>query len=341
MSNTMLYPFKFKPVFKDKIWGGHKIKTILGKDFAPLPNCGEIWVVSGVKGNETVIENGFLAGNNLAEITEVYMDELLGESIYNKFGEEFPILVKFIDAADDLSIQVHPGDELAKKRHNSLGKTEMWYVMDAGKGAKLITGFEKDMDKDTYLQHLKNKTLMDILHAEEVENGDVFYQPAGRVHAIGKGVLLAEIQQSSDVTYRIYDYDRKDDEGKTRELHTDQALDAIDFKAYPEYKTKYDDKLNETSQVVESPYFNTNLLHLNTPFSKDYEELDSFVIHTCVEGRFALIYNDVEKVSLKQGEAVLIPAMMGKVTMIPDGEVKILESYMNLNEKTDVKTELQ
>lgn len=341
MSNTMLYPFKFKPVFKDKIWGGHKIKTILGKDFAPLPNCGEIWVISGVKGNETVIENGFLAGNNLAEITEVYMDELLGESIYNKFGEEFPILVKFIDAADDLSIQVHPGDELAKKRHNSLGKTEMWYVMDADKGAKLITGFEKDMDKDTYLKHLKNKTLMDILHAEEVENGDVFYQPAGRVHAIGKGVLLAEIQQSSDVTYRIYDYDRKDDEGNTRELHTEQALDAIDFKAYPEYKTKYDDKLNETSQVVESPYFNTNLLHLNTPFSKDYEELDSFVIHTCVEGRFALIYNDVEKVSLKQGEAVLIPAMMGKVTMIPDGEVKILESYMNLNEKTDVKTELQ
>lgn len=340
MGNTMLYPFKFKPIFKDKIWGGNKIKTVLGKDFEPLPNCGEVWVVSGVKGNETVIENGFLAGNNLAEITEVYMDEVLGESIYNKFGEDFPILVKFIDAADDLSIQVHPGDKLAKKRHNSLGKTEMWYVMDADKGAELITGFEKNMDKATYLQHLEDKTLMDILHTEEVHPGDVFYQPAGRVHAIGKGVLLAEIQQSSDVTYRIYDYDRKDAEGNTRELHTEQALDAIDFNAYPEYKTKYKDKLNETSKVVESPYFNTNLLHLDTPFSKDYADLDSFVIHTCVEGRYALLYSDGKKISLQKGEAVLIPAILGKVTMIPDGEVKILESFMNLDENTDVKTEL-
>lgn len=199
MSNTMLYPFKFKPVFKDKIWGGRKIKTVLGKDFSPLINCGEVWVVSGVKGNETVIENGFLAGNNLAEITEVYMDELLGEPVYNKFGEEFPILVKFIDAADDLSIQVHPDDELAAKRHNSLGKTEMWYVMDTDPGAKLITGFKQDTDKATYLQHLRNKSLMELLHTEQVKPGDVFYQPAGRVHAIGKGVLLAEIQQSSDV----------------------------------------------------------------------------------------------------------------------------------------------
>ena len=340
MSNTMLYPFKFKPVFKNKIWGGHKIKTILNKDFSQLPNCGEVWVLSGVKGNETVIENGFLAGNNLAEITEVYMDEILGEPVYNKFGEEFPILVKFIDAADDLSIQVHPDDELAKKRHNSLGKTEMWYVMDADPGAKLITGFEKDETKETYLKHLRNKSLMNILHSEEVKPGDVFYQPAGRVHAIGKGVLLAEIQQSSDVTYRIYDYDRKDASGNTRELHTDQALDAIDFKAYPEYKTHYDQKLNQTTEIVQSPYFNTNLMHLDSAFSKDYEALDSFVIHTCVKGSYTVMYGEGERISVKQGEAILLPAAMGKITMIPEKKVKILESFMNLEPEKTIKTEI-
>ena len=340
MTNTMLYPFKFKPIFKEKIWGGQKIKTKLGKDFSPLPNCGEVWVLSGVEGNESVIENGFLAGNNLAEITEVYMDELLGEPVYNKFGEEFPVLVKFIDAADDLSIQVHPDDELAKKRHKTLGKTEMWYVMDADKGGRLITGFNQDVDKEAYLEHLENKKLMDILHTEEVQPGDVFYQPAGRVHAIGKGVMLAEIQQSSDVTYRIYDYDRKDADGNLRELHTDQALDAIDFKAYPEYKTHYKTVKNETSKVVNSPYFDTNYLHLDSAFSKDYEALDSFVIHTCVEGAYTLLFGEGERITVTTGEAVLIPAAMGKITIIPEKKVKVLETYMSIEDKHEIKTEL-
>lgn len=327
--NTKLYPLKFKPIYKEKIWGGQKIKTVLNQDFSPLNNCGEVWVVSGVKGNESLIENGFLAGNTLAEITEIYMDELLGDAIYNEYGEEFPILVKFIDAADDLSIQVHPHDALAKKRHNSLGKTEMWYVMAADKGSELITGFEQDCNKEEYLEALENGKISDILHSEKVNEGDVFFQPAGRVHAIGKGILLAEIQQSSDVTYRIYDYERKDSEGNTRELHTEQALDAIDFKAQKEYKTPYEEKLNQTSKVIESKYFNTNLVTIDSAFSKDYSELDSFIIHTCVDGRYTIIYDEKEKVMINKGEAVLLPASMEKITLIPDGQVKFLESFMS------------
>jgi len=338
MEEKKLYPLKFKPIFKDKIWGGHKIKTVLGKEFSPLPNCGEVWVLSGVKDNETVVANGFLAGNNLAELTGIFMDDLLGGPVHNKFGEEFPILVKFIDAADDLSIQVHPDDELAKKRHNSFGKTEMWYVLDADPGAELITGFKEDVNKEIYLDYLEKKRLKEILNVEKVKKGDVFYQPAGRVHAIGKGVLLAEIQQSSDVTYRIYDYDRTDKDGNKRELHTEQALDAIDFKAQMQYKTPYKDVKNQTSPMVKSPYFTTNLLHLDSAVSKDYFDLDSFVIHTCTEGSYALLYENGERIVINKGEAVLIPAMMGKVTLIPDNETRVLETYMELD-KT-VKSDL-
>ena len=338
MEENTLYPLKFKPIFKDKIWGGHKIKTILEKDFSPLPNCGEIWVLSGVKDDETVVENGFLADNNLAELTEIFMDDLLGGPVHNNFGEEFPILVKFIDAADDLSIQVHPNDELAKKRHNSLGKNEMWYVVDADPGSELITGFKEDINKETYLDYLNNKKLKEILNVEKVKKGDVFYQPAGRVHAIGKGVLLAEIQQSSDVTYRIYDYDRVDSNGNKRELHTEQALDAIDFKAQQEYKTPYKDVKNQTSPMVKSPYFTTNLLHLDSAVNKDYTDLDSFVIHTCTEGSFVLMYDGNNRVSISKGEAVLIPAMMGKVSLIPDTETRILETYMEMEK--NVKSEI-
>lgn len=339
MEEKKLYPLKFKPIFKDKIWGGHKIKSVLEKDFSPLPNCGEIWVLSGVKDNETLVENGFLAGNNLAELTEIFMDDLLGAPVHNKFGEDFPILVKFIDAADDLSIQVHPNDELAKKRHNSLGKTEMWYVLDADPGAELITGFRRDVNKDIYLDHLEQKKLKDILNIEKVKKGDVYYQPAGRVHAIGEGVLLAEIQQSSDVTYRIYDYDRTDDQGNKRELHTDQALDAIDFKACQQYKTAYKDVKNQTSPMVKSPYFTTNLLHLDSAVSKDYLDLDSFVIHTCTEGSYTLMYDGGNRVPVKKGEAILLPAVMGKVTIIPDRETRILETYMEMEK--NVKSKLK
>ncbi|MCD4789646.1 MAG: class I mannose-6-phosphate isomerase [Bacteroidales bacterium] len=322
-----LYPLKFKPIFKDKIWGGEKIKTVLKKDFSPLPNCGEVWVLSGVEGNQTLIENGFLAGNELNEIVEVFMGDLVGENIYQKFGAEFPILIKFIDANDWLSIQVHPDDELAEKRHNNLGKTEMWYILDAEEGAELISGFSKKVNKDGYQKHLENKTLKNILNFEKVKKGDVFYIPSGRVHALGPGILLTEIQQTSDVTYRIYDWDRIDESGMTREIHTEQALDAIDFKVYDNYKTDYEPKTNETVKLIESPYFNTNLIHLTKPLKKDYSELDSFVIYICAEGKYELRYAE-GTVNIKKGEALLLPAIFEQVEIYPKAEAKILEVYI-------------
>jgi mannose-6-phosphate isomerase len=324
-----LYPLKFSPVYKDKIWGGQKIKTVLGKDFAPLPNCGEVWVLSGVEGNQTLIQNGFLEGNELNEIVEIYMGDLVGDRIFQKFGNEFPILIKFIDANDWLSIQVHPDDKLALKRHDSLGKTEMWYIMDAEEDAELISGFGKKVDKDGYKEHLENKNLKNIMNFEKVEKGDVYYIPAGRVHALGPGILLAEIQQTSDVTYRIYDWDRIDALGMTRELHTEEALDALDFEVKGKYKTDYERKTNQTNKLVESPYFITNILKLTKAIKKDYSELDSFVIYVCPEGSFTLNFDD-EQIEVKMGESILIPAIAGNVEIIPKPEATILEVYMIL-----------
>ncbi len=322
-----LYPLKFKPIFKEKIWGGNRIKTKLGLDFSPLKNCGEAWVLSGVENDNTVVSNGFLADNELNELVEVYMDDLVGSSVYEKYGKEFPLLIKFIDANDYLSIQVHPDDELAAKRKIGRGKTEMWYIIDAEKGAELISGFNQKVDKDTYLKHLQNKTLRTILNVEKVLKDDVFYMPAGRVHAIGPGILLAEIQQTSDTTYRIYDWDRKDENGKSRELHIDEALDAIDFNFYNEYKTNYLKKINKTNKVIESQFFTTNYIHLNAPVEKNYEELDSFVILINLEGKCSIGYKNNLEI-LKTGEVVLIPASIDNIRISPENEVKLLEVYI-------------
>lgn len=322
-----LYPLKFKPIFKEKIWGGNRIKTKLGLDFSPLKNCGEAWVLSGVEDDNTVVSNGFLADNELNELVEVYMDDLVGSSVYEKNGKEFPLLIKFIDANDYLSIQVHPDDELAAKRKIGRGKTEMWYIIDAEKGAELISGFNQKVDKDTYLKHLQNKTLKNILNVEKVIKDDVFYMPAGRVHAIGPGILLAEIQQTSDTTYRIYDWDRKDENGKSRELHIDEALDAIDFNFYNDYKTNYLKKINKTNKVVESKFFTTNYIHLNCPVEKNYEELDSFVILINLEGKCSIGYKNNLEI-LKTGEVVLIPASIDNIRISPENEVKLLEVYI-------------
>ncbi len=324
-----LNPLKFKPVFKDKIWGGQKIKTVLKKDFSPLPNCGEVWVLSGVEDNQTEISNGFLAGNELNELVEVYMGDLVGDKVFRKFGNEFPILVKFIDANDWLSIQVHPDDELAMKRHGSLGKTEMWYIMAADEDSELICGFSEEIDQEKYQEHLDNKTLKSVMNFEKVKKGDVFYMPAGRVHALGPGILLAEIQQTSDVTYRIYDWDRIDEAGMMRELHIEEALDAIDFEVQDDYRSHYKEKKNETVNLVESPYFTTNLIDLDLPIRKDYSELDSFVIYICAEGSFELKAGDHTEMA-QQGEAILLPAMLKKAELHPVKTAKILEVYMVL-----------
>ncbi len=319
-----LYPLKFEPILKDKIWGGDKLRNILNKKNAS-DKCGESWEISAVQDNISIVSNGFLAGNSLQELVEIYMAEIVGEEVYKKFGLEFPLLIKFIHSGDDLSIQVHPDDEMAKKRHKAYGKTEMWYIVDTEKDAELITGFNQEVDKKKYLEHLQQMKLMDILNVEKVEKGDVIHLPAGRVHALGKGILLTEIQETSDITYRIYDYGRKDEHGKTRELHTELALDAIDFNYYDQYKTPYNSELNETNKVVSCEHFTTNIISLDQPQKKDYTLLDSFVIYICVEGSGTIEYNDGQTVSFIKGETVLIPAALEKVILHPDKSISLLE----------------
>ncbi|WP_372774183.1 type I phosphomannose isomerase catalytic subunit [Mangrovibacterium sp.] len=323
-----LYPLKFKPQYYEKIWGGDKLRTALGKDFGDLPNCGESWELSGVTGNISEISNGFLAGNNLEELIEIYMGDLVGDKVYEKFSVEFPLLIKFIDANDDLSVQVHPNDEMSKKRHQAFGKTEMWYVLQADKGAKLNCGFNQPIDKATYVKKLENKEIMDVLNFVEVDAGDVFFMPAGRVHAIGKGIVVAEIQQTSDVTYRIYDYDRKDANGNERDLHTELALDAIDFTYHDSYKTDYAIEKNKSSEVVKCNYFNTSILEFDTTISKDIYSLDSFVIYICVEGEYE-ITTDNFKETVAKGETILVPASIHEYQLKPlSPNVKVLEVHL-------------
>ena len=326
-SMASLYPLVFQTQFKDKIWGGNKIKTVLGKDYGDLPNCGETWEISGVKGNVSVVKNGSLQGTDLVSLIKTYKEQLVGKHVYEKSGEEFPLLIKFTDANDDLSIQVHPDDALGMKRHNSLGKTEMWYIFEADKGAKLNSGFNKEISKEEYLEHLENKTLDQILNFEEANVGDVFFLPAGRVHYIGKGICLAEIQQTSDITYRIYDFDRKDDKGHLRELHTELALDAIDYKYYGDYKTKYTPAKDQKVEIVQCEYFKTQLLDLDHKQVYNYNHIDSFVIYICFEGS-AEISTDNGSETIKKGESILIPACLKDVRISPKGNCKMLETFV-------------
>ncbi|MFY0607893.1 MAG: class I mannose-6-phosphate isomerase [Cyclobacteriaceae bacterium] len=322
-----LYPLKFKTLFKDKIWGGQKIKTILGKDSSPLPNCGETWELSGVGGNISEVSNGPLHGKLLTKVIEEQKGSLLGERVLKTYGEEFPLLIKFIDAADDLSIQVHPDNELAKKRHNSFGKTEMWYIMQADEGSTLISGFNQELDKTAYQKAFDEGRLNDILNREVAEAGDVFFLPAGRVHTIGKGLLLAEIQQTSDVTYRIYDFDRKDAEGNLRELHLEESLDAIDYKKYDHYKTPYTPQKDESVELAKCEYFVTNRLDLTSPKEINHSGLDCFKIYICLSGEASLNYEGGSE-SLKMGDVILVPASMEKYQIETSTGANLLESYI-------------
>ncbi len=322
-----LYPLKFLPLFKDKIWGGSKIKDIIGIDYTPLERCGELWVLSSIEGEETIVENGFLAESTLSEVIDMYMDELMGEKNYNEFGENFPLLFKIIDAKDKLSVQVHPDNKLAQQKGMDNGKTEMWYIMQADQGAEIISGFNKDMNKVETINRLRENTISEVLNVDKTEKGDLFFIPAGRIHAIGSGVMLAEIQQSSDATYRVYDWDRKDEEGNSRKLHIQEALEALDFKAVEGGKSAYDYQLNKTSELVSTPYFTTNVLHLTETIEKDYSQLDSFVVYLCVEGG-GIIHTMGHKIPIIMGEAVLIPAIADNAVIQPLGLVSILETYI-------------
>lgn len=322
----MLYPLKFTPVLKDKIWGGTKLKSLFGKN-TQSAKLGESWELSGYENDESVVANGFLEGNNLAELIEIYMGDLVGDKVYDMFGLTFPLLFKLIDANQNLSIQVHPGDEIAAERHNSFGKTEMWYVVDADQGAELIIGFTKDCNQDEYLDALESDRVEELLQKVPVTKGDVLFIPAGLVHAIGKGVVVAEIQQSSDVTYRIYDYKRVDENGHERDLHTEEALDVIAFSEAKNPKTAYQIKRNQIVELVSCDYFTTNIIEFDEPLTRNYGTIDSFVAYMCLEGSFVIEYND-EKTVVNSGETVLIPACINEIGLLPDTVSRILEVHL-------------
>lgn len=324
-----LYPLKFKTILKEVIWGGDKLGTQLGKDLGGRTNIGESWEISGVEGDVSIVDNGFLKENELNELIEVYMGELVGDKVYDEFGTEFPLLIKFIDANDSLSVQVHPDDEVAKQRHDSRGKTEMWHVLSAEKDASLIAGFNKDTTKEEYTELLNTKKLATILNTEKVNKGDSFFIPAGRVHAIGKGIVLAEIQETSNITYRIYDWDRVDKDGKGRELHVDQATDVIDYKSHEEYKTQYTQETNKPTNIADCKHFTTNVIEFDRTIERDYVALDSFVIHICLEGSYKIKYNEEgDTVEVKKGESVLLPAVLNSNVLETSEKTEILEVYI-------------
>jgi len=321
-----LYPLKFEPIFHYRIWGGNKLKSILNKNTS-FDNIGESWEISGVKDNVSIVKSGPLKGLSLKDLLLSFKHQLVGNKIYNKFGNDFPILIKFIDAQSPLSIQVHPNDQLAKKYHNSFGKNEMWYVMQAEENSKLLIGFNKKTSKEEYLSHLNNDSLTEIINSEYVIEGDVFNIPTGRVHAIGAGVLLAEIQQTSDVTYRIYDYNRIDNfTGKKRKLHNDLALEAIDFEFKTSYKEKYINDKNYSIELVNTPNFITNKILLSKDITRDYSNFDSFIIYICVKGNLKVHYKNKDY-NLYEGETLLIPATI-KLLSLKSENAELLEVYL-------------
>ncbi|MEZ0184287.1 type I phosphomannose isomerase catalytic subunit [Flavobacterium oncorhynchi] len=320
---TSLYPLQFEPILKERIWGGEKLKTILNK---PITSriTGESWELSTVDGDVSIVSNGELKGKTLMELIAETPNELLGTKVYERFGKQFPLLFKYLDAREDLSIQVHPNDKLAKERHNSFGKTEMWYVMQADADSRIIVGFKENSSKEEYLKHLKDNTLVSILDNVKAKAGDVFFLETGTVHAIGAGLVVAEIQQTSDITYRLYDFDRVDAQGNKRELHVDLALDAINYNKVNTQK-KYDSKINTSNVVVDCPYFTTNFIPLesNTEISKSGE---TFTVYMCIDGSFEIEYDDFKHTYIK-GDTVLIPAAARSFVL--NGKASILEIYIS------------
>ena len=309
----MLYPLFFKPIPKQRLWGGRKLMGFLNKPFHGN-EIGESWELSAVSGDESVVSAGPLQGKQLNELIELYKADLVGKSVYERFGNDFPVLIKYIDAQKDLSVQLHPHDHLAKERHNSFGKNEMWYIMDADPKAQLIMGFSKDTDKKEYQSYLKNGNIEDLLHYDGVKRGDTFFIRTGTVHAIGAGILLAEIQQTSDVTYRIFDWNRTEKDGNTRELHTKLSLDAIDFAKRDNHKVVYTTDTNQRNLMVDSPYFKTEIIVLDGEMNIQTVQLDSFVVLMAVQGD-SQISVDGTTYALPFGSTVLLPACLTGFTI--------------------------
>jgi len=321
----MLYPIKFHPIFKEKVWGGNKLHSILKKEIKS-DKTGESWEISCVPNNLSVVSNGNLRGATIQELIETYKQNLVGEKVYKVFGNVFPLLIKFIDASDDLSIQVHPDDNFAKKRHKENGKNEMWYIVDADDNTDIIVGVNNDFTKKEYLEVVKENNLKSILNYEKIKKGDVFYIPAGRIHAIMKGTLLAEIQQNSDLTYRIFDWNRKDLKGNYRELHTKLASDVVELKKQDDYFIKYNNQ-KQNENLVSNNYFTINYMNIDKAVKKDLSKNDSFFIYMCTKGALTIDYKG-EKFNLGMGETILIPASIKQISLLPKSKSELLEVYI-------------
>ncbi len=317
-----IYPLTFYPILKERIWGGNKLQTLFDKPIFS-DKTGESWELSTVEDNGSKISNGIYKDQEFTQLLAKFPNEILGQKVYEQFGLDFPLLFKFLDASDDLSIQVHPNDELAKIRHNSSGKTEMWYIIQADQNSRNIIGFNQKYSPEEYLLHLKNKTLPSILKEEKVKKGDVFFLETGTVHAIGKGIILAEIQQTSDITYRIYDWDRTDNNGEPRELHLHLALDAINYNPTQTGK-EYSKVKNSENTIIQSNYFKVNYIPLDGEVLMQKNN-DSFRVYMCTEGSFSVLYNG-EKISFEKGNTILLPAVLNKYTL--EGKAELLEVYI-------------
>ncbi|MDR1552584.1 MAG: class I mannose-6-phosphate isomerase [Prevotellaceae bacterium] len=318
----MLYPLKFQPIYKTYVWGGKKLAEL--KKNKNIKQISESWELSAVSGNISIVANGFLAGNNLQDLIEIYMGDLVGESVYERYGIEFPLLLKFIDAAQPLSVQVHPDDEIALKRHNAYGKEEMWYIIEAENDAEICLGFNQNINKEILQKSLYDKKLLDFLNFEKVKNGNVFEVPSGRIHAIGKNILLAEVQNTSDITYRIYDWGREYDAKTARQMHVDLALDVIDYNSYKTYKTEYDIAKNNSSDICQNSHFSVKIIDFDSTIIRSYLAIDSFIAYMCVDGKTILECNGTGE-TLAKGETALIPAEIDEVKLIPDRHARLLE----------------
>ena len=325
----MLYPLKFRPILKETIWGGNYLYKELNKGASLEAKIGESWEISSVEGNISVVANGILKDNTLLELIEVYMGDLVGEKIYDKFGLEFPLLIKFIDAQENLSIQVHPNEQLATKKYQAHGKTEMWYVLDAEKNAKIVAGFDKKVSQFEFQTAIENKTIEKLLRFDTSNRGDVFFVPAGQIHTIGGGNVLVEIQQTSDITFRVYDYDRRDKDGKMRDLHVQESLESINFNTLDNYKKEYKKVSNEPANLAQCDYFTSNYFSFNQRVGRDYYFLESFVVLICVEGEFDIEYNGNEYITVKKGESILLPASIREYFFNPKtNQATFLETYL-------------
>jgi mannose-6-phosphate isomerase len=320
--------YKFRPILKSLIWGGEKIAPYKGID-TDMKAIGESWEISGVKGNESVVAGGVDDGMTIPELIARDKESLLGKKNFNRFGMEFPLLIKFIDARQDLSIQVHPDDTLAWERHKSKGKTEMWYVVDADNGARLRSGFAKQVTPDEYEKSIADNTITDLLKEYDIHKGDLFFLPAGRIHSIGAGAFIAEIQQTSNITYRIYDFNRLDDKGNPRELHTELSKDAIDYTVLPDYRTYYEACDNKRVPLVSCDYFTTSLLKLTEQYEMQLADLDSFVILICTAGNGTITDNKGNSTEIRQGESILIPADVEGLKIEVNEKLELLTSWID------------